>query len=439
MLNNSAKYKLYSLVFITILCYLFLGYYFNRQQFVSLISSFSLLFITYLFFIFYEKKEVNLFRIGILFRALFLFSTPFLSQDFYRFIWDGRLLISGISPYDYLPNEIINTLATFSDSHYLYNKMGTLSASHFSNYPPVNQLIFGIAGLLFGKSVFWSVVFFRIIIFLSDIGIYYYGRKLLLQFNQNPNKIFWYFLNPLVILELSGNLHFEGVMLFFLIVGFYNLIQNKWFLASLFIAISISVKLIPLLLLPLFWQILRIRKSIYFYASIIIVNILFFLPFLSSKLIENYTETIGLWFTNFQFNASIYYIIREIGFYFTGYNIIGIVGEITPFITILIILYFAFIKIIKTTDSIIKFSLFVLTLYFFISTTVHPWYVVNLILLSVFTKYKFPIVWSFFIVFSYYAYSVVPFKENLWLIALEYVAVISIFIFEISRKSKVLH
>jgi alpha-1,6-mannosyltransferase len=64
---------------------------------------------------------------------------------------------------------------------------------------------------------------------------------------------------------------------------------------------------------------------------------------------------------------------------------------------------------------------------------VHPWYVINLILLSVFTKYKFPIVWSFFIILSYFAYSQIPFQENYGFLFIEYFAVFAIFILEIKN------
>lgn len=426
-----AKYQVYIATILSLFAYIFLGYFFEREQFYLVLLAYSLAFLGIIMLLQTSEYEKTFFKIGILYRILFLFSTPTLSQDFYRFIWDGHAVLSGINPYQYKPEVIINTIFSFPNADYLHDKMGSLSASHFSNYPPINQLFFVISAFLGEKSLVVSTMVLRIIIILADIGIYHYGRKILTHFNRNTENIFWYFLNPLVILELTGNLHFEGVMLFFFVAGLYYLIQNKWIIAAVFIALSISVKLLPLLLLPLFFKYLGLKKSVLFYALIIGLNVLFFLPFLNVTLVNNYVETISLWFTNFEFNASIYYLVREVGFYINGYNIIHTVGKITPIITILMVLFFALLKENKSVEDVVVKSLMIISLYLFISTTVHPWYVINLVLLSVFTKYKFPIVWSFIIILSYYAYSVFPFKENMILISTEYSIVYLILFYEI--------
>jgi hypothetical protein len=418
--------------------YFYLGYFFDRTQFISLLFVYSFLFGI---FVFWQQSKENyskyFFSFGLISRILLLFSTPFLSQDFYRFIWDGRLILIGINPYQYFPNDLITNNVAINQATFLVEKMGDLSASHYSNYPPLNQFLFFLAALFSSKSVFGSMLILKVVIILSDIGIYIYGRKLLNFLGQNETKIFWYFLNPLVILELSGNLHFEGVMLFFLVLGIYFFQRKKLFFAMLMIAFSISIKLLPLLLLPLFYKKLGFKKSIGFYGGMVLVNILLFLPFLSSQLVTNYFQTVGLWFTNFEFNASIYYLIREIGFGITGYNIIGTVGKFIPIIAIISILYFSFFKQNQTVFQWFKNSLFVITIYLLISTTVHPWYIINLVLLGVFTKFKYPIIWSFAAVFSYYAYSVIPFKENFWLLLAEYALVYGCLFYELKFQNKI--
>jgi hypothetical protein len=65
----------------------------------------------------------------------------------------------------------------------------------------------------------------------------------------------------------------------------------------------------------------------------------------------------------------------------------------------------------------------------------HPWYLATLIILSVFTKYRFPIVWSVVIILSYQAYANIPWKENLWFVAIEYIIVFIYLIFELKNKN----
>jgi hypothetical protein len=407
-----------------------LGYFLPRENFIGLFGVYTVTFFCFVFL--YQNEalsEKQLFSLGVFFRVLFLFGLPVWSQDFYRFIWDGNLVITGMNPYVQTPNQIINT-TTIDNAQELFTEMGTLSASHYSNYPPVNQLFFALASFIGDKSIFITAFCLKIVILFSDIGIYHYGKKILHILNLNPKKIFLYFLNPLIIIELTGNLHFEGVMLFFFAVGMYLFLEKKWVKAAIFIALSIATKLLPLLLLPFFYQQLGFKKSVSFYLLIIGCLAITFAPFISSELFNNYTETISLWFLNFEFNASIYYIVREIGFYLKGYNIIGTVGKFTPFITVLIILYFALFK--KNTNHLSLFSnaLIALSFYFFISTTVHPWYLVNLVFLTIFTQYKFPILWSYLIILSYFAYSQIPFKESYSLLFIEYGVVFIIALYE---------
>lgn len=442
-----SKYRIQFLSFLSILSYFYVAYFLERTEFINLISIWTFLFILFYFLINDQKISFkNLAGLSIIFRLIFLFATPNLSQDFYRFIWDGRMIFEGFNPYLSLPETFIQqSFEPVNDAKFLYENMGELNGSHYTNYPPLNQISFFLGALFSNNSILGTIIVFRLQIILADLGILYFGSKLLDLLNINKKNIFWYVLNPFIIIEMTGNLHFEPVMLFFLIFGLYKLHQQKWILAALLIACSISVKLIPLLFLPLMlrWFMKNktdigfnsIRKVALFYILTISTCLLLFLPFYSSTLIDNYFNSVGLWFRNFEFNASLYYVFREIGYLFRGYNEIAILGKIAPIMTVITIFI---LSIFKKNDSILSLSnsmLLTICVYYFLSTTVHPWYLATPLIISIFTRFRFSVIWTFSIILSYQAYANNPWQENLVFVAFEYLILFSFLVYELRNKS----
>lgn len=431
------KYLVLGVVFLlSILGYYLFAYDLIRTEYVKLTTLYLLLFLlTFKIIHTYKDNYKILVILSILFRLVFLFAIPNLSQDFYRFIWDGRMIVEGFNPYLYTPESFINSGEyPILQAQELYAGMGTLNGSHFTNYPPINQLCFTIAGFFSSNSVLGSAIVMRVIIILADIGTLYFGVKLLEKLNIPVNRIFWYILNPFILIELTGNLHFEGVMVFFLTLGLYLLHIGKWKKAAVAIAVSISVKLIPLIFLPLLYKRLGCKKWVLFCILVVGVVVGLFLPFFSLEFVNNYSKTVGLWFQNFEFNASIYYVLREIGYLFRGYNEIAIIGISLPILVVLYVLFVSIFKNNSTEDSLIKSMLMVLVFYFFTTTTMHPWYLATPLLLSIFTKYRFVLVWSAVVFLSYLAYANTENRENLWIIALEYSIVYFVLFLELFYK-----
>ncbi|RTE54446.1 mannosyltransferase [Arenibacter aquaticus] len=425
------------LALLSTLFYITFGYDLERTDFLKLLILYLALFFLCYKLIQFEKWNFKFLAIaGIIFRLGLFFATPNLSQDFYRFIWDGQMLNLGMSPYLHLPKDLIAENNQFMpNAMELVSGMGNLSASNYSNYPPLNQLIFGLSTFFAGKNITVAILVMRTSIILSDLGILYFGRKLLQKLNRSTHLIFWYFLNPLVILELTGNLHFEGVMLFFFIWSIYLLHNKKWQLAALIYALSISIKLVPLIFLPLFVSYLGFKKSLFFYAIVGLSSLLLVSPFFSLDFLENYTHTVGLWFSNFEFNAGFYNLVKNIGIQFNAkpWELIKDYGKITPVVVIVTVGLFAFLRDNKKTVALFAAMLWVLTVYYFLSATVHPWYIIFLVFLALFTEFRFPLVWSLSIILSYWAYSVAGFKENYLLLTVEYLAVYGFMTYELVR------
>ena len=425
-----------------VLFYWVFAYDLVRDDFIKLLSLFAALFFLYYKLIQFEKWNFKfLFAIGVLFRLVFLFLEPNLSQDFYRFIWDGELIKNGINPYLYTPDTLIKRAdLVVANAQELYNGMGSLSARHYSNYPPLNQIIFTISAFLGGSSILGSLVVMRLTIIAADIGILFFGRKLLQSIGKSNHLAFWYFLNPLVIIELTGNLHFEGVMLFFFLWAIYLIAIDKWKWSAQVYALSILLKLVPILFLPLFLKHFGFKKSIIFYSLIGITCILFLLPFYSSEFIDNYSQTVGLWFSNFEFNAGVYNAVKKIAvtqFEAKPWELVKSYGNLIPKLVITTALLLTFLRKNQNINTLLSSTLMLLTFYYFLSSTIHPWYIIFLLVLGILSNYRFPIVWSAMVVLSYYAYSNPEFKENLWLIALEYFIVFSFFSYEMLKNPNI--
>ena len=239
-----------------------------------------------------------------------------------------------------------------------------------------------------------------------------------------------------MIIELTGNVHFETFMIAFLLLAFLYLLKNKWQVSSVFSGLGIATKLMPILFLPLAIKKLGWKKGIVYAATTGLITFVLFATIINVDTVKHLLKSIDLFFRNFEFNASLYYLIRWIGETITGYDIIANAGPILSILALLIILFISFREKNKSWESFLISGLFIICIWYFFATTVHPWYVCLPVALSVFTPYRFPIIWSFTAALSYAAYQFSPAKENLLLIGLGYVFVIAYGIWEIIKAKR---
>jgi alpha-1,6-mannosyltransferase len=406
--------------------YIWVGYGTVRSDFGQLLILFGCL--SGLYFLALRKRFFNVpfplvIASAMLLRTSLMLMTPNLSDDYFRFIWDGLLFAHGYNPYLFLPSQFFHGLHTITGiTSSLY--AGLNSPDYFTVYPPVCEFIFGLSAKLAGGNILGNIIIIRLIILMAEFAVIFLLYRLASKLSISPNLVAIYAFNPLVIIELTGNLHLEAIMLLFLVLSVYLLVQKKQLLAATSFGLAVGVKLLPLIFLPLLIKRLGWVKSITFYTIVGATLIVLFLPFLSVDLITNFFSSLRLYFQTFEFNASLYFLLRWLGYQITGYNVIATLGVILAIAVSLTIIFIAIKERAVTWLSLFQGMLMCLTAYFLLATTVHPWYITSLVLISLFTSYRYPVMWSAVIILSYAAYRTVPYSQNLWLVTIEYVIVL---------------
>lgn len=418
---------------------LFLCYAVDRAQFGQVLLGFSVAFYGYYHWIekenFRSVKEIT--RHALIIRLLILFSTPLLSDDFYRFIWDGLIQVQGINPFTQLPSEFSG------QSHYLVHLQDSMnSPEYYSVYPPLMQWIFHGISLLVGENELGQIIGMRSLLILSDLGIIWVGNKILGLLGKNRGDIALYAFNPLVIVEVVGNLHFEGMMLFFTLLGIYLLMRwqkdsnhGMLVLGAVSIAAGVLTKMVLLLSIPAMWRKWGGTRTILVgLLSLVFIGIGFAF-FIDQTLILNLGQSLDLYFRNFEFNASLFALSRGVASHWIPHYTVETIGPYISLVMLLSIVAIALFRRPRGYEGYFETLLFILSIHLLFSSTVHPWYIVNLIGISLFTRYRYPIVWSFTAVISYFMYSN-DFIEVWWINGIEYLIVIAYMIYEFREKNE---
>jgi hypothetical protein len=436
-----------------------LAYGIPRTDFLAFLAAYTGLFALYGYWMYTApqtfKAQHWLYYLGaaLLLRLMFGAALPELSDDFWRYLWDGRLLSHGVNPYQFVPSELLGQpLYEQANLAQLYPQLN--SPNYHSVYPPLAQMLFATATYFFPENVAGSVLLLRLLVVALEMGtvvlLYRY-----LQHNNRP--LYWAFVyayNPLIILELSGNLHTESLMLFFLSLLLYYWTKAQYGRAALACALAVAAKLLPLMLLPLFcWRLLTkpnkkgsgwrlnwtgVRAAVVFGAIVGMVNLCLFALFYDWALVQKIRTSMALYFQHFEFNGSVYYFLRyqvlheywrlwDYHTYFMDIKCIEdalrldwyvVLRRVLPVLTLLGILGVSLRH--RSTASVADSCLWIFGLYFFMGTTVHPWYINSLVLFSVLGTYRFPLVWSALVGATYISYQSGGFEEQTWVIILEY-------------------
>jgi hypothetical protein len=188
--------------------------------------------------------------LAVLCRAPLVPVEPTLSDDIYRYVWDGRIQGVGLNPYQAVPADpalaALHTNVTRKMNH---PALPTL-------YPPFAEWVFrGIAAM--GQ----SVIAFKVTFVLLDLAIIGLLLRWLVSSGWSPWLVLAYAWNPLVILEVAGSGHLDVVGALLLMVSFLAFSNRIGWLAAIAFVAAVEVKFVPIVLAPLFWRRIRVRDA----------------------------------------------------------------------------------------------------------------------------------------------------------------------------------
>jgi hypothetical protein len=219
----------------------------------------------------------------------FLRAPPGVDDDIHRYVWDGRLQRFGYNPYLVIPSDpAVNRLHT-PETRNLNNP------DLPSPYPPGAQFFFRAVTAIHESAFALKVAFV-----LCEVLIVFLLLDVLRARGQGAHLVLAFAWNPLLAIEVAGSGHIDIVGALLLVMSAAALVRRWRATAAVTLGLAIAVKLLPIVLLPLYWKRVRIRDAV---LAIAVIALLY-VPFLNHGHIP--IGSLGTYVQSFRFNGPIF-------------------------------------------------------------------------------------------------------------------------------------
>lgn len=330
--------------------------------------------------------------IAVIFRLLFLFASPALSDDVYRYLWDGHLADRGVSPYQYAVNSpALDELEIPLRQLVNHSWMAT-------PYLPGAQILFRTLALFLPL----KPLFIQVAMLACDLLSAWLITKLLALASLPRRRVIIYLWNPLVIVEVTYNAHIDAWMILLTLMAVYislsrprhaarSTISNVPYaipylgvLAPFFLALATLTKLLPVLLLPvLFWRWSWRQRVLYVVAT---VGLLLPTGMRSGWGLTGELSGTGLfgatriYIDRWNFNSGLFHWLER-SLMASGFGRALVAAKILV-LAIMLIILFALWLVARRQESALdsaRLMMVPIALYILLSPTLHPWYLLILL------------------------------------------------------------
>ena len=235
-----------------------------------------------------------------LFRSLFLFDTPQLSDDIYRYILDGTQVALGRNPYLLPPAQIPPHSLPLPIRHGVLphvNHPGLVTI-----YPPLAQWLFFLGALISPSP--WGI---KLILVALDLILVAVIWRLSPEGSPLPAAYAWH---PLPVVEIGHSGHIDGSMALFALLAVFLLWKERAGWSGLFLGLSVATKLTTLVFAPFMLLQLRHPSAACRFLLCLLLGVLIPSLWFCDGLLEMFS-TLTTYLRHWEFSGALYQLLRN--------------------------------------------------------------------------------------------------------------------------------
>jgi len=253
-----------------------IGYGGALSQFITLTCIQGLVYLAAVWVLLWTRPKPSLLFIlatAFILRLIVVGTTPFLSTDIYRYIWDGWVQAAGINPYRFIPDD---AHLTFLRDTVVFPHINRASYAP-TIYPPAAQICF-LASSALVKFLHLPPVLGMKLAILGFEAAAMAAMLLVLDTAGLPRaRILIYAWNPVAVWEFAGSGHVDAIALCAIALALLAACRARSGLAGMLLGLAVLTKFLPLILTPALWR----RWDWKFPAALLATIIILYLPYLS--------------------------------------------------------------------------------------------------------------------------------------------------------------
>jgi len=351
-------------------------------------------------FFYAQRFPPRVIVIGLVLAALwhlpFLLTPPGPDDDVHRYLWDGRVQRLGYNPYIVIPSD--PALAGLHTS-----ETRTLNHPDLPSPYPAGAELFFRAVTAIHESIFALKVAFVV----CDLATVFVLLEVLRNGGQEAHWVLAYAWNPLLAIEVAGSGHIDIVGVLLLLVSIAALGRRWRALAAVAFGLAVAVKLLPIVLLPLYWKRVRMRDAA---LAAVVVGILY-VPFLNHGRIP--IGSLGTYLHSFRFNDPVFAALEQVA---APQLVVGLAVLVGLFTAICL-------RLSKSAESSHAFA-WPMAASLLCAPVIYPWYLLWLLPFLRSASTLPIIIWTVSIIPTYYVWHLRalgrPWIVSGWIMLLEY-------------------